>query len=209
MKTNEQKNMEEKDVLLDSSQIALAQEIDLEKLRLGQNFEDIGGVKKKVLTINVKRPHKQVFFRTHPDEKFRMATYILEYRGEGDSENYVVESGLWGELSSEIVPKILFTVINRQGDISLWPIRMPGKDGKQDNWSRSALDEANAAMKDWVRLNPNRAVGGYEIFVPQGDLSEPEWPDMTFQEILNIAFKDRHIKTLDHPILKKLRGESM
>ncbi|MFN0117804.1 MAG: hypothetical protein ACKVQC_05860 [Elusimicrobiota bacterium] len=186
-----------------------AADIDLEKLRLGQNYAEIGGVKKKVLNINVKRPHKQQFFQTHPDESFRMTTYILEYKGEGESENYLIDPSLWEELSSEIVPKILFTVISRQGDISLWPIRMPGKDGRQDNWSRSALDGAHAAMKEWVRLNPNKAVGSYEVFIPQGELSGPEWPNITFQEILNIAFKDRYIRNVDHPILKKLRGESM
>ena len=37
------------------------------------------------------------------------------------------------------------TAINRQGVLFLWPIRLPGADGKIDDWSRSAMDAADEA----------------------------------------------------------------
>jgi hypothetical protein len=36
----------------------------------------------------------------------------------------------------------------------------------------------------------------------------PEWPDhLPFREMLKIAFRDRIVDGLDHPVLKRLRGE--
>ena len=40
------------------------------------------------------------------------------------------------------------------------------------------------------------------------ELPEPNWPDHSFDEILEIAFKDRIIKSKDHHVVKRLLGES-
>jgi hypothetical protein len=37
-------------------------------------------------------------------------------------------------------------------------------------------------------------------------LSEPEFPELTLNELLRIAFKDRIVDKLDHPVIRKLRG---
>ena len=49
--------------------------------------------------------------------------------------------------------------------------------------------------------------GRYNFRVAADDMGEPAWPaDLDFQNVLNIAFKDRSILTVDHPILNTLRG---
>jgi hypothetical protein len=53
----------------------------------------------------------------------------------------------------------------------------------------------------------NRAFGAYEVMQATGNLDEPEWPELSFQEIVNLAFKDKVIATLDHPVIRRLRGE--
>jgi hypothetical protein len=50
-------------------------------------------------------------------------------------------------------------------------------------------------------------LGAYDVFQAQGHLSEPEWPQLPFGELLRIAFRDRYISTPDHPVLRRLRGE--
>ena len=40
-----------------------------------------------------------------------------------------------------------------------------------------------------------------------GQVAEPVWPDTTFQEIIDIGFRDKKISDLGHPVLKRLRGE--
>ena len=179
--------------------------IDPARLRLPQNFADTAGVKKALLTIPVRKPGRQDFVRVHPDPEYRIETAVLEKKEE--RETYLVAPELWSEVSGELIPKILFTTINRQGVLTLWPVRLPGEDGRLDDWNTSALEAADMAKKDWVRVAANMALGAYEVYVATGNLPDPEWPGLTFAEILKIAFKGRYIEDFDHPVMRRLRGE--
>ena len=179
---------------------------DLNKLRLSQDFGATLGVKKALLTVPVRKPGRQDFFRVHPGEDWRLETVILELKEE--RETYLVDPSLWGQLPGELIPKVLYTVINRQGVLMLWPIRLPGEDGRHDEWNRSALEAAEMAQKEWIRMVANMSLGANEVYRAVADIPDPEWPDTTFQEVLRIAFKDRFIRSIDHPVLRRLRGES-
>ena len=100
----------------------------------------------------------------------------------------------------------LFLAINRQGVLFLWPVKLPGPDGKHNEWHRSAAEAADVAMRRWVRVIANMSLGAYEIFVAEANLPDPTWPDRPFSEILEIAFRDRLIDRPDHPLIKRLRG---
>ena len=110
------------------------------------------------------------------------------------------------DLSTESVPSTLFTAINRQGVVFLWPVRLPGPDGKTNEWWRSAREAAELAMTKWVRIKANMSLGAYEMFTAESVMQDPEWPDLTFAELLRIAFRDRIITSPDHPVVKRLRG---
>jgi hypothetical protein len=85
---------------------------------------------------------------------------------------------------------------------------LPGSDGKIDDWNRSALEAAAMAETQWVRVASNMALGAYEVFTASAEWHEPEWPDTPLKEILRVAFKGRVIESLDHPVLRQLRGEA-
>lgn len=178
---------------------------DPSKLRLSQNFGESAGVKKLVTTIPVRKPNKQDFIRVHADPAYRLETAVLEFKEE--RETYLVAPELWPELPGELTPKVLFTAINRQKVLFVWPIRLPGEDGRHDEWNASALEAAQMAQMDWIRISANMSLGAYEIYQATGDLPEPEWPEMNFSKILETAFKGRFITDLDHPALRRLRGE--
>lgn len=182
-----------------------ANQFDPANLRLSQNFAESAGVKKLVTTIPVRKPNKQDFIRVHPDAAFRLETAVLEFKEE--RETYLVAPDLWPELPSELTPKVLFTAMNRQKVLFVWSIRLPGEDGRHDEWNASALEAAEMAQKDWIRVSANMSLGAYEVYQATGDLAEPEWPNMEFPKILEIAFKGRFIADLDHPALRRLRGE--
>lgn len=42
--------------------------------------------------------------------------------------------------------------------------------------------------------------------VAQGDLSEPEWPAYSFEEVLEKAFAGRVIEDEHHPVVRGLLG---
>ena len=49
------------------------------------------------------------------------------------------------EIPGEYFMATIRTAINRQGNVFLWPIRMPGPDGKILEWHRSAAEAAAVA----------------------------------------------------------------
>ena len=178
---------------------------DPARLRLSQNFAAATGVKKRLTMIQVRKPGKQEYIQVHPDPAYCLQTALLEFQD--DNESYLVDPSLWDSLPGELVPKVLYLTINRQGVIRLWPIRLPDEQGKLDDWNQSALEAAELAKGTWVRVSANRSAGLYDTFEASGELAEPEWPDMSFTEILELAFnKGRYIDTLKHPAIQKLRG---
>lgn len=178
---------------------------DISALRLSQDFASGVGVKKLLVTVPVRKPHRQWFVRVHPDESHRLQTAVLELKEE--RETYIVDPSLWSALPGEIVPMAIYTAINRQGVVFLWPIRLPGEDGRQIEWHRSALEAADRACRSWVRLAASFSLGAYEVSVASAELPEPLWPEQSFQDLLRIGFRDRYINSMDHPVVKSLRGE--
>src|SRR5262249_13633362 len=145
--------------------------------------------------------------RTHPDPNYTFDTAVIELKE--DRETYLVSRDLWDELAGEatFLPTSLFTTINRQGVLFLWPIRLPGADGKSMEWWDTAREAVGMAPGKWCRIVANMSLGGYDAFVANGELGEPSWPDMPFAEVLRIAFKGRYIDSTEHIVLRKLRGE--
>ena len=62
-------------------------------------------------------------------------------------------------------------------------------------------------MTRWVRVASNRQLGAYEVFEATGSLPEPEWPAESFEHIFRVAFQDHYIESVEHPAVRRLRGE--
>ncbi len=178
---------------------------DLESLKLSQDFSAAIGVKKVLTVVPCRKPHRHEFVQVRPGEDWRLETGIFEDKNQ--REIYLVGRRMWGELAGEISPVCLFLTITKQGDVSLWPVKLPKSDGKTNAWNDSALVAAKLAATKWVRLAANMSAGHYDTFVATGELSEPEWPELSLQEIVKLCFKDRFIDNVDHPVLRALRGE--
>jgi hypothetical protein len=180
---------------------------DPASLRLSQDAAAGLGVKKALLTVPVRKPDKAWFVRVRPGAEHRLETCVVELKEE--RETYLVAPALWPELAGESTfsPRALFTAVNRQGVLFLWPVRLPGTDGKLDSWSQTALEAARLAEANWVRVQANMPLGAYDVFEATAPLPDPRWPDETLHELLKIGFKGRYIDAADHPVLKRLRGE--
>ena len=179
---------------------------DLSKLRLSQEFLETAGAKKILTTVWVRKPNKQDFVRVHPAPEFREAFAVIALKDDRE-ERYLLMPDIAAALPTEIVTEMFHTTINRQRVVSLWPVRLPASDGRINEWHRSAQEAAERAMSRWIRVVPNMSLGANEIFEAEGKIPEPEWPEYTFHDLLRIGFRDRIINSLDHPVLKRLRGE--
>lgn len=178
---------------------------NLSALRLDQAYPDTVGVKKLLTTVPVRKPNRQDFVRVHPDPAFRLTPAAI-IEAKEDREVYLVLPGMAPQLPGEFSVATLYLTINRQGVIHLWPVKLPGPDGKHNEWHRSAAEAAERAMKTWVRVTSSMSLGAYEIFEASGDLPEPVWPDFSLQEILKIAFRERIVDRADHPLVQRLLG---
>jgi len=180
---------------------------DPERLRIDLSFSEGVGVKKALITIPVKKPSRQDFIRVHPSAAFRLPVAIIELKD--DRETFLVLPDIAREIPGEYTTVTMHTCINRQGVVFLWPVRLPGSDGRQLEWHRSAAEAAEMAMKRWIRVQANMSLGAYEVYEASSTIPEPAWPtDLTFTQMLTIAFKGRLVDSFDHPVLKRLRGET-
>lgn len=180
---------------------------DPERLR-SASLENIA-VEKVVLSIPVRRPGRNEFFRVHPDPAMSVDWFVLERDDELDREVYWVTEQFRADLLDELKPVRILTCINKRGTVFLWPARLPGADNRLGRrWHESALEIAEQAKSLWVKMQGKRDLGAYEMYRAKGDLGDPAWPDKPLSELLRLAFKgDRLISSLDHPVLRELAGE--
>jgi len=180
---------------------------DPAQLRMA-TMENIG-VEKITLTVPVRRPGRNEFFRVNPDPDMTVDWYVIERDDDLDREVYWVTQEFRGDLLDELKPVRIFTCINKRGTVFLWPARLPGLDNRLGRrWHESALEIAEFAKTSWVKMQGKRDLGAYELYRARGDLGDPVWPDKPLGDLLRLAFQgDRLIKSLDHPVLRELAGE--
>src|SRR3712207_2780357 len=118
---------------------------DPSALRLDQSFANTIGVKKLLTTVPARKPNRQDFVRVHPNPEYRLTpAAIVELKEE--REVYLLTTEMAAELPGEFAPATLHLAINRQGVPFIWPVKLPGPDGRHNEWHRSAAEAAERAM---------------------------------------------------------------
>jgi hypothetical protein len=180
-----------------------SQTTNIRDLRLSQDFENMTDVTKLVTSVSVGRPNKQTFFRIHPEWQ---AVYpVFEKKQDFKSEFFIVDTKAVPELASEVTPRLIVPLITRDGSLYVWPLRIGTPEKEVDLAARSAYAAMQKAKSSWVRLNWKGRE--FECFVAKGELPEPEWPGITFDEMLNLAFAGQVIDNANHQVVKALNGE--
>jgi hypothetical protein len=111
-------------------------------------------------------------------------------------------------VSSELRPVRLFTVMNKHGEVFLWPVKLPSDDhDRLRRMADSALKGAEQATTLWVKLLWDKHLGAWELYRAKGDLGEPQWPEKSFTELMDIAFRGYLIDRSDHEVIRELARE--
>ena len=177
-------------------------ESTIKSLRLSQDYESLADVKQVITEVTIGKPNRQTFFRVHPEWK---AVYpILEHKVGMKSEFYIVAPQAATEIEDEVHPRLLVPVITRDGRLFIWPLRV-GNGERLDNAASSSLAAMQVAKKQWIKL-VWRGHSFVTLAAKKG-LPSPEWPEIGFDEMLDLAFKDRVIVSPDHPVIKALLGD--
>ena len=175
-------------------------------LRLGADYAEGLGVRKVITLVPNRKPNKSEWFRVRPGDAWQLQTAVLELEKGVERSTYLVAPSLRADLSGEITPALLLTCVNKSNDLFLWRIKLPGADGRSNTWTDSALQIAKAAETTWSRMVADMANGIYSHYVPKAEHPDPNWPELSFKEIVKLAFRGRMIDSLDHPVISELRG---
>jgi hypothetical protein len=160
---------------------------------------------KEQSTIPVRKPGSRNFFRVHPEEEYRL--YNVPVIEDDKREPHILADDL--EIPEDLERFVshvnLITCINSKGTLFLWWFK-----NSTNDWSKSAMRITRRATVEWVRTSADMDANGYRVETAPPELRaiEPTWPKMTFGEILNTAFDSKCIDTLDHPVIRSLRGLS-
>jgi hypothetical protein len=174
--------------------------------RVNMSLDAAAGVKQVLTCLTVRVPDRTWWVRRHSN--YALRAWVIELKEA--RETYLVNRDLWPALTGEPVfrPKMLCLAVNRQGQLFLWSVRCPADDTVEpDRWMRAPLEALRLAKDRWTRISWNEVTKQHDVATCE-IASEPTWPDRPFRDLLELAFKGFVIDTLDHPVLKKLRGES-
>ncbi len=153
--------------------------------------------------VIVGKPEKEYFFRTHPDlEHYSGLVVLVNYEG----EKYCVAEDLHDELEGESYVADIFLGVTRDGAPFLWPVPVPDADGKSNDWHRAARRVIREASRNWVRALGNKTSKGYVLVRPRIKYAEPKWPTEPLSALIEKAFESKVIDTVDHFVIRRLRG---
>ena len=186
-------------------QAATATVTDLASLRLPANYGATLGVKKLLTNVPVGKPRKDSFFRTHSSPDMTFPAMILENKDA--RESYVVVPEVAQQISELVRPVMLHAAIDRQNNVFLIPVPLPGEDGTRNPWHESLAQAVEHAKLKWLRITANMHAGGYDIYEAEGALPEPEWPAHDIEALVAVAFRGTIITSFDHPVIQTLLGK--
>jgi hypothetical protein len=167
--------------------------------------------KEELITVPVYcPPPSSEFIRVRDGDDYWVECMTLDYAPEnGRRETYFIDTGLLNALPPEVQSEVkwsrLYTAMIRRGSVVfLWRIKVYGSGPGQLSTS-TALACAEKAQRLWTRVTWQDRQG-YKPFHSQGDFGEPQWGEQTFEELLDLAFKNTYIDSLDHPAIRDLMG---
>lgn len=179
----------------------------LESLRLSPESRSATRTATIITNIPVRKPGKQGWVWVHPDPHLQIDVALLTVDEERDRP-YVVHPSILSELEEGLAkPVSLIPYSDRSDNCFLWPVPLPGEDGRSNSWTDAAREIAFTIQGQWIQVRSNMQIGAYVYRQASGVFRPPKpWPFVPVDAI-RIAFRGRVINNIDHPVLKKLRGE--
>lgn len=179
--------------------------LKLSDLKVPQSFAQTLGARKMLANVPLCKGQRQTFYRASDREGHSPDLFVLEQK-EGGSESFLIAPNIIEVIGKDAVAKRLYYCVDQFGNPFFWPVKIVFGDEKLDSWNESAHRAAQIAKEKWIRITPNQQVRAYDVFEALGAIPEPKWPDKSIEELIDLAFADRYITTLDHPMVKRLQG---
>jgi hypothetical protein len=171
-----------------------------------QNYGEGLGVKTKIQSVSHRpMPAKEWWVRAHPEYEVQMPFLDLKE----DRELYLIAPD--PALVSLLEPdpnfkmKLVVLAVTRDNTPFLWHLRVPGIDGRTDDWMNTALEAVREARERWVRVFARKT--HYDLAFTEADWPDPHWPEEPFRDLLELGFKSHTIDSAEHPKVQRLLGK--
>jgi hypothetical protein len=162
--------------------------------------------------VECERPAKGHFFTVRSETgkpyKDRAFYFMLQMEGR---DPYLVAPKIAEQKKEEdtIRPVLIVRYVTMTGEEGLWPLKLNPPDGKSNNWNTSALNILQLAESGkWVRIVSTKKHYRYQVSKKTFEQVPPKFTDRSFKDLIEIAFKDRIISTLEHEIWDILENGS-
>jgi hypothetical protein len=154
-------------------------------------------------TYPIQKPPKSKFVRVHPEPAYRVSL-IRTYKDEDTDTIYYVVPDL--DLPEEIADQTkitdLYAAQAHDGTFFIWFVNH-----SDTSWYRSANAAVRSCKCEWRRVVARKSANIYDLYKPEYTIDEPDWSGLpSFPEMLENGFEDRRITSVDHPVVRKLRG---
>lgn len=154
-------------------------------------------------TIYIGKPKKSWYIRFHPDPAYRavLPLYTDDDVKRREGNDYLFAPGLQipPDLEDLVRDTLVVAAITSSGVPFVY--KLPVTDS---SWYESGLELIVLVTEEWKRVAAGD--GCYVMKSPIAKIDEPIFPDAPFRNWLERAFSKRLIKSLDDPLVKKLRG---
>ncbi len=179
---------------------------DPKSLAVRQTGGEGFAVKKVHTVIAVRKPNPKEWVRVHPSDEYQI--HVAVFEDTDNSVTYIATPDIASEFSGDFKFVELHLAVNRQGTPFLWKCPLVDPEGRDNLWNASHREALATAKDVWVKMTSNRSLGAYECQIAPNLNVEPEWPELSLTQILEIAFRGRLISERDHILLRQLRGEA-
>jgi hypothetical protein len=182
---------------------------NLDAIRLDQNYGSGLRLRRPFTSCPIRKPRAHEWFRVSRDLVFE--TTLFEHKEELSAEWYLaVGHNVQAELEGKYLRRVcIYTWINRKGALHIWPVKLPDREGRSNDWDTSSAEACRVAQEHWAMLE-NTGGGWQAVIAEDENTPEPDWPPHTMNEVLRVAFKGgRVVDDLDHPLLHRLRGRNL
>jgi hypothetical protein len=176
------------------------------------SMEEFASTEEGPSTVVCQRPGRGVFFTVRPETtqpwRDRAFYFLLQMEGR---DPLIVAPEIAKLKSDEdtIRPILLVRYVTMAGEEGLWPVKLDPPDGKSNRWNRSALNILElAASGKWVRIISAKGEYRYTVSKRTFERTPPRFSDRLFKELVDEAFKDRSVSSLDHEIWNILEDGS-
>ena len=182
--------------------------INLDRVKAKASQQSVIGVMTEYTVIPIRNPKPDEFFRVMPGEKYTTDVNILQMKT--DNEWYLVDEDILPEIQLESQLKVmqLYVCVTQNSTPFVCLIPQPDSEGRLNSWHESGHKSMEEAKNFWVRRQADKSNGGYLITkASNAQLPDPKWPTESLEDLIDKAFDRYYIDKLDHPVLRRLRGE--